>query len=63
MKQREHNKMYSSYLEVHTLPLRRGNWGKLLPRTPQVYLVRIGDGDARRFIEQRGIDFEDLSEH
>lgn len=60
LKQKERNERYLSYLEVHTVQLRKGNMGKLLAHTPQVYLLRISDKEAQRFIQAQGIRHEDL---
>ena len=60
-KEREHYRQkYASYFEVHTVPLRKENLGKLLPQTPQRYLIRISDGEARRFLDERRIRLDDL---
>lgn len=60
LEQREKNQVYATYLEVHTVPLLRGNWRKLLLRSPQVYLVQIDNEKALRFIEERKIRLDDL---
>jgi hypothetical protein len=61
-KDREHYRQnYPSYFEVHTVPLRRANLGKLLlPRTPIAYLVPISNAVAGRFLQQWDIRLEDL---
>jgi hypothetical protein len=60
-KLREHYRQkYSGYFEVHTVPLRMANLGKLLPMTPQVYLVPISNEVAQSFLQKRGIRLEDL---
>jgi hypothetical protein len=59
---REHYRQkYSSYLEVHTVPLHKENLGQLLLRTPQKYLVRISDREARRLLEKWGIRLDSLT--
>jgi hypothetical protein len=62
LKQKEHNKYkgYTSYLEVHTIPILKKNLGKLLSQTPQVYLVKIKDEEARCFFKEWGIALDDL---
>jgi len=58
---REHYRQkYSGYLEVHTIPLRTTNLGKLLPRTPQVYLVPISNEAALSFLQKGDILLDDL---
>jgi hypothetical protein len=58
---REHyQQKYSGYLEVHTVPLRKANLGKLLPQTPLVYLVPISHDVARSFLQQTDIPLDDL---
>lgn len=60
LKQQEGHKKYSGFLEVHTVPLLKRNLGKLLHNSPQVYLLRIPDGEARDFIKNRSISLDDL---
>jgi hypothetical protein len=58
---REHYRQkYSGYFEVHTVPLRMANLGKLLPLTPQVYLVPISDEVAQSFLQKGDIRLEGL---
>jgi hypothetical protein len=52
---------YPSYFEVHTVPLHRGNLGKLLSRTPLVYLVQISDAEARNFLHKWEIRIGELA--
>jgi hypothetical protein len=51
---------YPSYFEVHAVPLLRKNLGKLLPKTPQEYLVRIDGALARSFLQNGDVRLEDL---
>ncbi len=44
---------YPRYFEVHTIPIRRANMGKLLSRTPMAYLVQINVPAAERFLKDR----------
>jgi hypothetical protein len=58
---REHYRQkYSGYFEVHTAPLRMADLGKLLPLTPQAYLVPISTEVARSFLQKGDIRIEDL---
>jgi predicted outer membrane repeat protein len=61
-KDREHyRRTYPRYFEVHTVPLRSANLGRLLPKTPRRYLVPISDPAARSFLQKCDIRLEDLS--
>ena len=51
---------YRKYWEVHTLPLHARNLPKILHRSPQVYLVAIEDGVARRFLADNEIRLDVL---
>jgi hypothetical protein len=58
---REHYRQkYSGYLEVHTVALRMANLGKLLPLTPQVYLVPVSKEVARSFLQKADIRIDDV---
>lgn len=58
---REHYRQkYSGYLEVHAVALRMANLGKLLPLTPQVYVLPISSEVAQRFLQKRHIRLGDL---
>jgi predicted outer membrane repeat protein len=55
--EREHYRQnYPSYFEVHTVSLHRANLGKLLSKTPQVYLVPISNAEARSFLQKWGLE-------
>lgn len=62
MKQQvDYRKNYGGYLEVHTVCVYEKNLGRLLPRSRQVYLDRIGDAEARNFLATAGIRLDTLN--
>ncbi len=57
LKEREHYRQrYPSYFEVHTVSLHKANLGKLLPKTPRVYLVQIRNAEALHFLRKWGLE-------
>ncbi len=50
---------WRDYLEVHTAvhtpPKKQGNFGKLLPRVPLCYLIKVEDSKGRAFLAKHGI--------
>ena len=55
-RRRQHMRQkYPTYNEVHTAPILRKNLGKLLERTPQVYLLSIDERVAERFLSDHGV--------
>src|ERR1700740_2546782 len=50
-RQAQMRELYSSYLEVHTMPIVRRHLGKFLRSSPQRYLVALDSPGAMRFLD------------